>query len=146
SYLVGIDTRACVLPGLVDQPEGLASRGRPGRRGRGLAAVVLVHLARQPHRVLLLRDRLPAVPGDRDHVVYRPYHWPGERTGRTAGHWGGDRRSLSAACARQLRLPVSGAGRAAAARAVLAATDVVPQLDLTGPRTPEEGLTCAFES
>ena len=59
--LVGVDPRAALLPGVVGQPPGLASRGRPRRRRGGLAAVVLVRLARPPDRVLLLRHRLPAV-------------------------------------------------------------------------------------
>ncbi len=96
-HLVGRRARDPVLPGLVAhradrrpglpprRAAGLASRGAAAGHRGGLAAVDLVLLPRQPHRVLLLRRRLRAVHDHRYRPVPRDDHRPGPRRTRPAG-------------------------------------------------------------
>ena len=106
---------------------------------RRLAALVLVRLARQPDRVLLLRGRVPALPDHRDHAVPRADHGPGVRHAEPAGDRRGDRRRLPAARGGGLRLHVPSTGGPVHPVRALAPADVVQQLDLSPPdRAPPD--------
>src|ERR1019366_2798419 len=132
--VLAIGTGAYLLPGLVADPPGLAGRGSADRSCGGLAALVLVRLARSPDDVLLLRRGVRAVPDHRHHAVPRPDH-PASRGGHgPARDRSGGRGRLPACRTGKLRLPVSPARRPGDPVQFLVRPDVVPQLDLAaGP-------------